>query len=50
MRRKKIENISYLFPWEKIDEEWITVKGKQFQYKDLKSAIKSSKLKIKIDN
>lgn len=49
-KEKRIENISYLFPWEKLDEEWITVKGKQFKYGDLKSALKSSKLKIEIDN
>ena len=49
-KEKGIENISYLFPWEKLNEEWITVKGKQFKYGDLKSALKSSKLKIKINN
>lgn len=35
--KKGVENpLSYLFPWENIEEEWITVQGKQFKYKDFK--------------
>lgn len=34
--KKNIESsASYLFPWENITEEWTTVKGKQFKYKDV---------------
>lgn len=49
-KAKKVENISYLFPWEDLDEEWITVKGKQFQYQDLKSAFIGSRMKAEVDN
>lgn len=35
-KKKSIENpLSYLFPWEDLKEEWITVQGKQFKYKDV---------------
>jgi len=35
--KKGVENpLSYLFPWENIEEEWTTVQGKQFKYKDAK--------------
>ncbi len=30
-----IENKSYLFPWEQFEEEWSTVQGQQYKYKDL---------------
>lgn len=49
-KEKGIENISYLFPWEKLDEEWTTVKGKQFKYQDLKSTLRTSKTKVVIGN
>ena len=49
-KAKKVENISYLFPWEDLDEEWITVKGKQFKYQDIKLALIGSKIKTVIDN
>ena len=45
-----IKNISYLFPWEIIDEEWTTVQAKQFKYKDLQRIKDSSKLKKLILN
>ena len=47
---KKIENICYLFPWENLDEEMTTVKGKQFAYGDLDEVYKNSKLKINLEN
>jgi len=48
--KKGIENsLSYLFPWENIEEEWITVQGKQFKYKD-SGILERGKLKAKIVN
>ncbi|MCK4525063.1 MAG: phosphoribosyltransferase [Candidatus Andersenbacteria bacterium] len=47
---KKIENICYLFPWENLDEEMTTVKGKQFIYGDLDEVYKNSKLKVDLEN
>lgn len=49
-QEKRIENISYLFPWEDINEEWITVKGKQFPYKDLKTTLETSNIKVVVSN
>ena len=46
--KKDIENpLSYLFPWENIAEEWTTVQGKQFKYKDFE-ILGRGKLKAKI--
>lgn len=41
---------SYLFPWESLDEEWTTVQGKQFPYKDLEEVRKISVSKIVMKN
>lgn len=49
-REKKISPFSYLFPWENIEEEWTTVLGKQFKYKDVKTTSQSSKTKKIIEN
>jgi len=49
-KRKKIKNIMYLFPWESIDEELVTVKGKQFKYNDLRATLNYSKIKRRIKN
>jgi hypothetical protein len=47
-KKKGIENpLCYLFPWEDLKEEWTTVQGKQFRYKDLE-VMKRGKLKAKI--
>jgi hypoxanthine phosphoribosyltransferase len=32
-----IDNKLWVYPWEVLKEEWTTVQGKQFQYKDLDS-------------
>lgn len=46
--KRGIENpLSYLFPWENIEEEWTTVQGKQFKYKDFK-VLEHGKLKAKV--
>lgn len=46
--KKGIKNhLSDLFPWENIDEEYITAQGKQFKYRDIK-ALERGKLKTKI--
>lgn len=45
-----IENISNMFPWEDIKEEWTTVEGKQFEYGDLGKAIEGSETKVVIKN
>jgi hypothetical protein len=45
-----IENISNMFPWEDIKEEWTTVEGKQFEYGDLDKAIENSETKAIIKN
>lgn len=48
--KKGVENpLSYLFPWENITEEWVTVQGKQFEYQDFK-ILERGKLKAKIIN
>lgn len=39
------KNTSYLFPWEKLEEEWATVSGKQFEYQDINEIINASKIK-----
>lgn len=44
-KKKKISPFSYLFPWENLEEEWITVQGKQFRYRDTKAVSKLSKIK-----
>jgi len=49
-QKKKVKNISYLFPWEVLEEEWTTVKGKQFKYKDIKEVKATSKLKSVMSN
>lgn len=47
-KKKGIENpLSYLFPWENLEEEWTTVQGKQFRYKDVE-LMKRGELKVKI--
>lgn len=47
---KGIENVSNVFPWENIEEEWTTVQGKQFEYKDLNSALGDSEAKAVVKN
>jgi len=47
---KGIENVSNVFPWEDIEEEWTTVQGKQFGYKDLDKAMENSETKVIIRN
>jgi len=42
-----IPAVCYVFPWESLDEEWTTVQGKQFKYKDL-DMLKKSKRSAKI--
>lgn len=49
-KEKEIENISNVFPWENIEEEWTTVQGKQFEYGDLGKAMENSKTKAVIEN
>jgi len=44
-KRKRISPLSYAFPWESVDEEWVTVKGKQFEYSDTSSASRSGQTK-----
>lgn len=36
-KKKKLINYCYLFPWENFKEEFETVSGKQFKYRDLKN-------------
>ncbi len=45
-----LENISNMFPWEDIKEEWTTVQGKQFGYEDLIKAMENSETKAVIKN
>jgi len=46
--KKGVENpLSYLFLWEDIEEEWTTVQGRQFKYKDAK-ILKRGELKKEI--
>lgn len=47
---KGIENISNIFPWEDIEEEWTTVQGKQFEYGDLEKAKQGSQIKEIVKN
>lgn len=48
--KKNIKNpLSYLFPWENLKEEWTTVQGKQFKYKDVK-ILEHGKLKVELSN
>jgi hypoxanthine phosphoribosyltransferase len=49
-KEKGIENVSYLFPWEGLNEEWTTVRCKQFPYTDLKDVLSTSIIKKKIKN
>lgn len=42
--------LSYLFPWENIEEEWTTVQGKQFKYGDVERVLKTSETKKVIEN
>ncbi|MBN2095282.1 MAG: hypothetical protein JW727_04490 [Candidatus Aenigmarchaeota archaeon] len=44
-KEKGIFPLSFLFPWENIEEEFETVQGKQYEYADKDSAIKGSELK-----
>lgn len=48
--RLGIENISNMFPWEDIEEEWTTVEGKQFKYEDLGKVMENSEIKAVIEN
>jgi hypothetical protein len=41
--------LSYIFPWENIEEEWITVEGKQFKYGDLEKVSAAAETKKVID-
>lgn len=41
---------TYLSPWESLDEEWTTVQGKQFPYKDLEEVRKISESKVIMEN
>lgn len=45
-----IENISYLFPWEQLEEEWTTVQGKQYDYADLEESRVHSEIKFTAKN
>ncbi len=45
-----MENVSNIFPWEDIKEEWTTVEGKQFEYEDLEKTMENSKTKVVIKN
>lgn len=45
-----VDNITNVFPWEDIEEEWTTVEGKQFEYGDLERAMKNSETKTIIKN
>ncbi|MCK4781482.1 phosphoribosyltransferase [Candidatus Parcubacteria bacterium] len=47
---KGISPFSYLFPWESIEEEWTTVEGKQFNYRDVEKIFKTSEIKKVIEN
>lgn len=47
---KNIFPLSYLFPWENIEEEWTTVQGKQFAYEDVKTISQTSETKKVIEN
>ncbi len=49
-QRKGIENITNVFPWENVEEEWTTVQGKQFEYGDLEEAMENSETKVIIKN
>lgn len=49
-KEKEIFKGSYLFPWESLDEEWTTVQGKQFPYKDLEEVKKLSESKVVMEN
>jgi hypothetical protein len=46
---KGLTNDMSLFPWEDLEEEWTTVQGKQFRYRDVKIAIESSKSKVVVE-
>ncbi len=48
--KKGIFPLSYLFPWEEIEEEWETVQGKQFNYKDVKEVSNISETRKVIEN
>lgn len=50
-KQKGISGKMHLYPWENIEEEWTTVQGKQFAYKDAEkaSAVAESKAKINLD-
>ncbi len=44
----KINHNSYLFPWEQLEEEWITVQGKQFEYQDLQNVSAQATTKLEL--
>jgi len=48
-REKGIFHLSYLFPWESLEEEWVTVQGKQFKYSDLEKTEKEAETKKVIE-
>lgn len=48
--KKSIRNVCYLFPWERLEEEWSMVTAKQFEYEDLDRAQIISKLKLIFKN
>ncbi|MBI2592901.1 MAG: phosphoribosyltransferase [Candidatus Colwellbacteria bacterium] len=45
-KTKGIANVCYLFPWENLEEEWLTVQSKQFPYKDLDGVWATSKKRV----
>lgn len=47
IKKFKQGNISYLLPWEGIDEEWTTVQGKQFKFDT--EAVGEKKLEIDLE-
>ena len=47
-RKKGIQNVCYLFPWETLEEEWSMVTSKQFRYKDLNYVNTNSKIKAEL--
>lgn len=49
-KEKKIFLLSYLFPWESLEEEWTTVQGKQFKYEDVEAVSQISETKEIIEN
>lgn len=48
-KQKGISGKMHLYPWENIEEEWTTVQGKQFAYKDAERASASSESKARVN-